>query len=116
MKLGSTESIEYKDQFVIKKPSKRSKTKDHINALEKRLRHWEERKFGDLFWEAQTIQDSLKTIFNSCDIALILKQFADVMQKGNANGSLNLIMNNMVVVMGGHPEPASFTEGSILET
>ena len=80
--------------LLLKKPSKRSKTKDHISAFGRRLILWEEGKFGDLFREAKTIQNGLKTIFNSYGTASISKQFADLMQKWNVT---------------------SFTEDSILE-
>ena len=55
--------------LLLQKPRKISKTKDHISAFDIRLTLWEEGKFGNLFCEAKTIQNSLKTIFNSCDIA-----------------------------------------------
>lgn len=80
--------------LLLKKPSKRSNTKDHISGFGRRLILWEEGKFGDLFWEAKTIQNGLKTIFNSYGTASISKQFADLMQKWNVT---------------------SFTEDSILE-
>ena len=60
--------------LLLQKPSKISKTKDHISAFDIRLTLWEEGKFGNLFCEAKTIQNSLKTTFNSClDIKTICR-------------------------------------------
>ena len=35
-----------------------------MSALDRRLRLCEEGKFGNFFWEAKTIQNGLKIIFN----------------------------------------------------
>ena len=43
--------------LLLQKPSKTSKTKDHLKALERRLRLWEEGNITELVNESIIIQD-----------------------------------------------------------
>ena len=43
--------------LLLQKPSKASKAKDHLKALERRLRVWEEENIIELVNEGKTIQD-----------------------------------------------------------
>ena len=70
LKLVPVKAMNIMPSLLLQNPSKMSKTKDHISALDKRLRLYKEAKFGNLFYKAKTIQNSFKIIFNSCDIAL----------------------------------------------
>ena len=79
----------------MQKPSKKSKSKDHTKALERRLKLWDEGKIDDLFHEGRTIQDNLKTYEFTSDIGRLSKQFRDRMKKGDINGALRLLTNNM---------------------
>ena len=127
LKSIALKAVHIMPSLLLQKPSKNSKTKDHISALNRRLELWGEGKFDELLWEALTIQRGLKTILNSCDIASISKRFANLMQRGNVNGALNLITNNMAggilpltddvikALIEKHPDPAAITDQSILE-
>ena len=75
-----------------------TKTKDHTSALHLRLRLSGEWKFDNLLRKPKTIQNGLKTLINSCEIAQISKGFADLMRKGNVSGALNLVKGDMVCV------------------
>ena len=75
-----------------------TKTKDHTSALHLRLRLSGEWKFDNLLRKPKTIQNGLKTLINSCEIAPISKGFADLMRKGNVSGALNLVKGDMVCV------------------
>ena len=80
--------------LLLQKPSK-SKSKDHTKALERRLKLWDEGKLDDLSHEDKTNQDNLKTYEYTYDIGRLSKQFRDRMQKGEINGALRLLTNNM---------------------
>ena len=73
----------------------KSNSKDHTKALERRPKLWDEGKIDDLFHEGGTIQDNLKTYEFTSDICRLSKQFRDRMQKGDINGALRLLTNNM---------------------
>ena len=81
--------------FLLQKPSKTSKSKDHTKALERRLKLWDEGKIDDLFHEGRTIKDNLKTYEFTSATGRLSKQFHDRMQKGDINGALRLLTNTM---------------------
>ena len=81
--------------LLLQKPSKVSKCKDHVAALERRLKLWHSGNILELLKEAQTIQNGLKSVAQPKTIAEISKRFAEQMQKGNVNGAIKLLTNNM---------------------
>ena len=87
--------ITLKAALLLQKPSKSSKSKDQNAALERRLKLWEEGKIEELLYEGQTIQERLKSPDSSMTIAKISMKFRILMSKGNVNGSLKLLTNNM---------------------
>ena len=87
--------IALKAPLLLQKPSKSSKSKDQNAALERRLKLWEEGKIEELLYEEQTIQERLKSPDSSMTIAKILMKFRFLMSKGNVNGALKLLANNM---------------------
>ena len=46
--------------LLVQKPSRASKSKDHLTSLESRLNLWEERNFSSLVHEGETIQKRIK--------------------------------------------------------
>ena len=68
LKSIALKAIDIMPNLLLQKPSRRSKTMDHISALDGKLRLWEKEKFANLFWLAQKIQNGLKNIFGSCDL------------------------------------------------
>ena len=81
--------------LLLQKPAKASKTKDHIKALERRMSLWHKGEIEKLFDEAEAIQSRLPKPTGKKDIAVISKQFKDQMQRGNVNGAIKIITNNM---------------------
>ena len=81
--------------LVLQKPSKSSKSKDHHIALERRLKLWDEGKIEELFYEGQTMQEKLKSSDISMTIAKISMKVRILISKGNVNGALKLLTNNM---------------------
>ena len=81
--------------LLLQKPSKTSKSRDHVKALERRLDLWHEGKIRELLEEAETLQSRLPKPSEKRDIASISKRFKDLMQRGNVNGAMKLLTNNM---------------------
>ena len=81
--------------LLLQKPSKSSKSKDHTLALERRLKLWKEGEFLQLMREAEALQLRLPKGIAKRDIATTSKEFRDRMQKGNVNGAIKLLTNNM---------------------
>ena len=81
--------------LLLQKPSQSSKSKDHNAALEKRLKLWEERKIEELLCEGQTIQGRLTSPDRTMTITKISMKFRILMSKGNVNGALKPLRNNM---------------------
>ena len=81
--------------LLLQKPPQSSKSKDHHAALERRLKLWEEGKIEELLYEGQTIQGSLKSPDSNMEITKIPMKFRILMGKGNVNGALKSLTNNM---------------------
>ena len=80
---------------LLQKPSKSSKSKDHVNALERRLELWKKGEFRKLLNEAEALQSRLPENTGKRDMAAISRKFKELMQKGNINGAIKLVTNNM---------------------
>ena len=82
--------------LLLQKPSKRSKSKDHLLALERRMCLWYEGNVLELLKEGETIQKSLaSSVDSSKNIDQISKRFAEHMHKGNVNGAIKVLTSNM---------------------
>ena len=81
--------------LLLQKPSKTSKSRDYLDALEKRLQLWERGENKSLVLEAESIQQRLTSNNDRKNIADVLKKFAKLMGKGNISGALKLLTNNM---------------------
>ena len=67
--------------LLLQKPEKKSKMKDHIKALERRLKLWDEGNLLELLFEGSSIQERLKSTNMRADIAQISKKFGILMGK-----------------------------------
>ena len=81
--------------MFLQKPNKNLKTKGQFVALETRLELWENGNIIELLNEGESIQERLTTGERSKDIAKISVNFKELMQKGNVNGALKLLTNQM---------------------
>ena len=81
--------------LLLQKPFKSSKTKDHVKVLERRLELWKNGNIEELVIEGKTIQDNLPIFSSPKKIGEISQKFKKCMQKGNINGALKLLTNNM---------------------
>eukprot|EP00794_Sanderia_malayensis_P002438 gene2438-2804_t len=80
--------------LLLQKPSKHTKSNDHLKALDRRSNLWSDGNLKDLLLEGNTIQANLKTVKKSNNIAEISKTFASEMQKGNVIGAIKLLSVN----------------------
>ena len=78
--------------LLLQKPSKNSKAKDHLKALERRLESWISGDLLELLKEAETIPKSLRSKKNTAEIS---KRFSQEMKQGNVNSSMKILTNNM---------------------
>ena len=78
--------------LFLQKPSRKSKTRDHLIGLERRLKLWDEGNIYELLDESKKILSSTNTPMYLQRISM---NFKHLMQKGNVNGALKLLKNNM---------------------
>ena len=81
--------------LLLQKPSKMSKSREHLDALERRLQVWERGEIKSLLLEAEDIQQRLRSNDDPKNIANVLKKFPKLMEKGNLNGVLKLSTSSM---------------------
>ena len=80
---------------LLQKPSKTSKAKDHLKALEKRIDLWIRGNIDELLFEGETIQSYLHHINIPKSIGELSKKFALLMEKENVNGALKLLRSTI---------------------
>ena len=81
--------------LLLQKPSKTSKAKDHLKALERRTDLWINGNIDEHLFEGETIQSRLHYINTPKSIGKLSKKFALLMEKGNVNGALKLLTSNI---------------------
>ena len=84
MKDTAFKAIMIMPNLLLQKPSKNSKAKGHLKALERRLESWISGYLLELLKEAETIQKSLRSKKISTNIAEISKRFSQEMKKGTS--------------------------------
>ena len=81
---------------LLQNPSKTSKAKGHLKALERRTDLWSKGKIDELlFGGGETIQSGLHHINTPKSIGVLSKKFASLMEKRNVNGALKLLTSNI---------------------
>ena len=95
MKPIALKALHIMPALLLQKPSKCSKSKDHLKALERRMVLWEEGDIAELLDEGIAIQNKLVTSNATMHIGKLSSKFKQLMQKGNVNGALKLLTNNM---------------------
>ena len=81
--------------LLLQKPSKESKSKDHVDALKRRLSLWRDGELLDLLTECDTIQKRIKSSLPRNSQESISKRFASLMKKGKANAAVKLLTSSM---------------------
>ena len=81
--------------LLLQKPSKSSKSKDHVAALKRRLQRWKNGEILQLLREATALQSRLLKIGTMKNINVVSRKFREYMSKGNENSAIKLLSNNM---------------------
>ena len=81
--------------LLLQKPLQKSKSKDHLRALVRRLQLWESGEVMELLKESETIQKNMKTTNKTTFIDEISKKFTREMRKSNVHNAMKLLTNNM---------------------
>ena len=80
--------------LVLQNPHHRSKVKEHITCLKRRLEAWIEGDLKSLVEEGRTIQHRLSKVNPRRADAPLARSFAKLMFKGKTHEALNLLSNN----------------------
>ena len=83
--------------LLLPKPARNSKSKDHLEASNRRLNIWKEGELIELLIEGENIQKSLSDSKSIKTIAELSKKFKNYMKKGNINAAVKLLTSNMHV-------------------
>ena len=81
--------------LLLQKPSKTSKSRDHVKVLDRRIVQWRNGDFQQLLREAKALQNRLPKHGTKANINLISRKFREQMGKGNVNAAIKLLSNNM---------------------
>ena len=95
LKSISLKAIHAMPALLLQKPSKSSKARDHLQALERRIKLWDEDNIKGLLYEDMTIQQRLRPNKEGMRIAKISLKFKNLMSKENANGAPKLLRDNI---------------------
>ena len=74
--------------MLPQKSSGKSKARDHLIALERRLKLWDKGQIKELLDESKEIQERLPSTNTLINLQKISMKFKHLMQKGNVNGAL----------------------------
>ena len=91
-------AVHVKPALLLQKPGKTLKAKDHLKALEKRVRFWKEENITELVNESKSMQyrlPSTKKKKSQMNIEKPSSKFKQLMQKSNVNSTLRLLANDM---------------------
>ena len=103
--------------LLLQKPSKESKSKDHVTALKRRLASWKKGDIAELLKECDTIQGRIKISAPKRTTEATSKRFAALMKQGKINSAVKLLTSSMeggilnpdtetmTLLQSKHPEP-----------
>ena len=77
--------------LLLQKPSKKSKSKDHVEKLRKRLDLWKSGSFDELVREARFIQSNVRQNRGADNIEQVAKKFNGFIINGKINAALKLL-------------------------
>ena len=82
--------------LLPQKSSRKSKARDHLIALERRLKLWDKGQIKELLDESKEIQERLPSTNTLINLQKISMKFKHLMQKGNVNGALIYLQTTRV--------------------
>ena len=83
--------------LVLQKPSRRSKTRDHISHLKRRMELWKAGNINEIQLEGRCIQERLPKSGKRRDKVVVAKSFQNLMSHGKVNKALRLLSSNSSV-------------------
>ena len=113
--------------LLLQKPSKTSKSKDHVIALKRRLQAWEKGDLLLLLQESKTIQKRLISSAPKNSSDALSRKFASLMKQGKTQAAVKLLTSGMqggilplnaetmTLLEAKHPEPAPLNDDAIYE-
>ena len=94
LKSIALKTIHVMSALLLQKPSRKSKTRDHLIALERQSRLWDEGNINESLDESKEIQERLPFTNTSMNLRKISMKIKHLMQKGSVNGALRLLAND----------------------
>ena len=76
--------------LLLQKPVKNSKSKHHVEALNRRLKLWQNGEFDRLLREADALQKRLPKVERKKNINTLSRKFREHVSKGNLNSAIKL--------------------------
>ena len=95
LKKTAVKGIHVMPALFLQKSSRKSKARDHVIALKRRLELWDKGNINKLLDKGKEIQERLPSINTAMNLQKISMKFKHLMQKGNVNGALKLLTNDM---------------------
>ena len=92
MKSIALKAIYVMPALLLEKPSSKSKARNHLIALESQLKLCNEGNINELLDESKEIQKKLPSTNNPMNLQKMSMKFKHLMQKGNVNGALKLLI------------------------
>ena len=91
----SLKAVHVMPALLLQKSSKPSKAKNHLQALERRIKLWDEGNIEGLLYEGMTIHQRLISDKEGMIIAKISLKFKNLMRKKKVNGAMKLLTDNI---------------------
>ena len=104
--------------LLLQKPHAKSKTKDHISCLKRRLELWHKGELEELVLEGRTIQQRLRKPAGVSGIKNLTRSFSDLMFQGKTNAAVRLLLeneNSNILDLNSQSEPNNPESKSVLE-
>ena len=95
LKSISLKAVHIMPALLLQKPSKSSKAKDHLQALERLIKLWNEVNVEGLLYQGMIIQQKLRSDKEGMTIPKISLKFKNLMSKANFNRALKLLTDNI---------------------
>ena len=80
--------------LILQKPSRTSKTREHISHLKKIMDLWKAGNLNEILSEGRCIQDRLPKFGKPRDKASLARSFHKLMSRGKVNKALRLLSSN----------------------
>ena len=90
----SMKTVTILQALVLQKPSRSSKTRDHICHLKRRMKLWKAGNINEILLEGRCIQEHLPESSNRQDKVALAKSFQNLMSCGKVNKALRLLSSN----------------------